>query len=105
MATYVLTHSLTHSITHLLTYCAGGLSLHVAPFSHTYERILPHYFHYTHEGLSSLLEDAGFEVSVTVAGGQAGARSTLPDEIDPPKRLSPKGSTLPPVAPQAALLA
>ena len=40
----------------------GGLSLHVVPFSHPYERILPHYFHFTHEGLSSLFQEHGFEV-------------------------------------------
>ena len=40
----------------------GGLSLHVVPFVHRYESVLPHYFHFTHEGLASLFEDRGFDV-------------------------------------------
>lgn len=40
----------------------GGLSLHVVPFVHRYESVLPHYFHFTHEGLTSLFKDRGFDV-------------------------------------------
>lgn len=43
----------------------GGLSLHVVPFSHNYETIMPHYFHFSHEALVSLFEDNGFEVLET----------------------------------------
>ena len=39
-----------------------GLSMHVVPFLHRFETLLPHYFHFTHQGIASLFQDRGFTV-------------------------------------------